>query len=82
MKGAFLLDVIIAQGAPVFELLACEDQTLLVGGNTLLILDLLLDVVNSIRRLDFESDSLAGEGFNKNLHSAKNRVGEKKKSEG
>ena len=31
VKGRFLLDVVVGQGATIFELLAGEDQTLLVG---------------------------------------------------
>lgn len=31
MQGGLLLDVVVAQGATVLELLACKDQTLLVG---------------------------------------------------
>ena len=34
MKGRLLLDVVIAESATILELLAREDQSLLVGGNT------------------------------------------------
>ena len=34
VKGAFLLDVVVSQGAAILQLLAGEDQTLLVWGNT------------------------------------------------
>jgi hypothetical protein len=37
VKGGLLLDVVVGEGAAVFELLAGEDQTLLVGGDTLLV---------------------------------------------
>ena len=33
MEGGLLLDVVVAEGATILELLACEDQALLVGGN-------------------------------------------------
>ena len=33
MEGGLLLDVVVAEGAAVLELLAREDQALLVGGN-------------------------------------------------
>lgn len=45
MKGRLLLDVVVRKGTAVLELLAGEDQALLVRGNALLILDLGLDVV-------------------------------------
>ena len=63
MEGALLLDVVVREGAAVFELLAGEDQPLLVGGDSLLVLDLLLDVVDGVRRLDVERDRLAREGL-------------------
>ena len=45
MEGALLLDVVVREGAAVLELLAGEDQPLLVRGDSLLVLDLLLDVI-------------------------------------
>ena len=33
VESGLLLDVVVAEGATVLELLACEDQALLVGGN-------------------------------------------------
>lgn len=59
MKRRFLLDVVVRQGATVFELLAGEDQALLVRRNALLVLDLALDIVDRVRRLYFERDGLA-----------------------
>ena len=43
MEGRLLLDVVVRKGAAVLELLAGEDETLLVGGDALLVLDLGLD---------------------------------------
>ena len=40
MEGGLLLNVVIGKSAAILELLAGEDQTLLIGGNALLILDL------------------------------------------
>lgn len=34
VKGGFLLDVVVTQGAAIFQLLTSEDQTLLIGGDT------------------------------------------------
>ncbi len=58
MESGFFLDVVVGQGAAVFELFAREDQALLIGWNSLLVLDLCLDIVDSVRRLDLESDGL------------------------
>lgn len=66
-----LLDVVVAQRTAILELLAGEDQALLVGRDALLVLDLALDVVNGVRGLDLERDGLARQG----LHEAvRNRI--------
>lgn len=67
MEGGFLLDIVIAQGAAIFELLSSKDQTLLIWRNALLVLDLGLYVLNGIRSLDIESDRLTGKSLYKNL---------------
>ena len=59
MQCGLLLDVVIREGASVLELLPGEDETLLIGGDALLVLDLRLDVVDGVRRLDIEGDGLA-----------------------
>merc|ERR1712222_194108 len=69
MESGLLLDVVIGKGVAILELLAGEDEALLVGRNALLVLDLSLDVVDGVRRLDLESDRLAGEGLDENLHT-------------
>jgi len=68
VKGGLLLDVVVGKGAPVLELLSGEDETLLVRGDSLLVLDLLLDVVDGVRRLNIEGDGLPGKGLDENLH--------------
>jgi hypothetical protein len=45
VESRLLLDVVVGKGAAVLELLAGEDQALLVRGNALLVLDLGLDIV-------------------------------------
>ena len=47
------------QRTAVLELLAGEDEALLIRRNALLVLDLGLDIVNGIRRLDLKGDRLA-----------------------
>lgn len=59
----YLLDVVIAQGPSIFQLFPGEDQTLLVGWDTLFVLDFRLDIVDCVRGLDFEGDGFAREGF-------------------
>ena len=59
MERGLLLDVVVAEGAPVLELLAGEDEPLLVRGNALLVLDLRLDVVDGVARLHVEGNRLS-----------------------
>jgi hypothetical protein len=59
-----LLDVVVGKGAAILELLAGEDQTLLVWGNSLLVLDLALHIVDGVRGLDLKGDGLARQGLN------------------
>ena len=68
VESGLLLDVVIRKSAAVLELLASEDQTLLIRGDTLLVLDLLLNLVDSISGLNLESDGLASQRLNKDLH--------------
>jgi hypothetical protein len=60
VEGGLLLDVVIREGAAILKLLTSENQSLLVGGDALLVLNLGLDIVDSVGRLDLEGDGLAG----------------------
>ena len=46
---AYLLNVVVRQCPPIFKLLAGEDEALLVGRNSFLVLDLALYIVDGIR---------------------------------
>merc|ERR1719295_1847403 len=70
MQGTLLLDVIVGEGSSIFELLSGKDQSLLIWGNSFLVLDLGLDVLNGVRWFNLESDGLASEGLDKDLHSS------------
>ncbi|PAV70180.1 hypothetical protein WR25_12798 [Diploscapter pachys] len=63
MQSGLLLDVVVGQ------VLTGEDKTLLIGWDSLLVLDLGLDVLDRVRSLDLQGDGLAGQGFNEDLHS-------------
>lgn len=64
---SYLLDVVVGESATIFKLLSGKDQTLLVGGNALLVLDLGLDIVDSVGGLDLEGDGLAREGLDETV---------------
>merc|ERR1711959_760959 len=69
VEGGLLLDVVVTEGATVLELLAREDESLLIRGDALLVLDLGLDILDSVGSLHIESDRFAGEGLDEDLHA-------------
>ena len=69
VESRLLLDVVVGEGATVLELLASEDEALLVGRDALLVLDLSLHVLDGVRLLDVEGDGLACKSLNEDLHS-------------
>ena len=68
MKSGLLLDVVVTQGTSVLKLLSGKDKTLLIRRDSFLVLNLGLDVVNGVGRLDIKGDSLPCEGFHKDLY--------------
>ena len=60
MESGLLLDVVVRQSSAVLELLSGEDQTLLIRGDSFLVLNLGLDVIDGVRGLDIEGDCLTG----------------------
>merc|ERR1711911_315637 len=70
MKGALLLDVVVRKSSSILKLLSSKDQPLLIRGNSLLVLDLGLDILNGVRWLNLQGDGLSSEGLDKDLHSS------------
>jgi hypothetical protein len=62
-SGSYLLDVVVRESASILKLLSSEDQALLVRGNSFLVLDLGLDIVDGVGRLNLEGDGLARKGL-------------------
>ena len=69
MESRLLLDIVIRKSSAVLKLLSSEDESLLVGWDTLLILDLSLNVFNGVGWLDIKSDCLTSESLDKDLHT-------------
>ena len=69
MEGGLLLDVVVGEGSAVLELLSSEDESLLIWWDSLLVLDLGLDVLDGVGWLDVEGDGLTGEGLDEDLHT-------------
>jgi hypothetical protein len=70
VEGGLLLDVVVSKCASILELLASKDKPLLVRGDALLVLDLGLDIVDGVGRLNLKGDSLASQGLNEDLHAS------------
>merc|ERR1712228_828714 len=70
MKSGLLLDVVIRESSAIFQLFSCKDQPLLIWWDSLLVLNLGLNIFNRVRRLNFQSDSLSSKSLNKDLHSS------------
>merc|ERR1712152_26325 len=56
MESTFLLDIVIGKSSSIFQLLSSKDQSLLIWGNSFLVLDLGLDILNGVRRFNLEGD--------------------------
>jgi len=69
MEGRLLLDIVIRKSSAVLKLLSSEDESLLIGWDTLLILDLGLNVLDGVGWLDIKSDCLASESLDEDLHT-------------
>merc|ERR1719233_648740 len=69
VECGLLLDVVIGEGPPILQLLPREDESLLVWGNPLLVLDLSLDIFDGVGRLDFQGDGFSGQGLHEDLHT-------------
>merc|ERR1719474_2130118 len=68
MQGALLLDVVVAQRTAVLQLLSSKNQPLLLRRDTLLVLDLRLDILDRIIGFHIEGDGLSGQRLDKDLH--------------
>ena len=70
MESRLFLNIVVRESTTVLELLPGEDKTLLVGGDTFLVLDLGLHIIDCVRRLDFQRDGLTRKGLDEYLHAA------------
>merc|ERR1712240_654971 len=58
MEGGFLLDVVIGQSPSILQLFTGKDQPLLIRGNSLLVLNLSLDIFDGVARLNLKGDPM------------------------
>ena len=67
VESGLLLDIVVPECSSVLELLSSEDETLLIRGDSLLVLDLGLDAVDCVTLVDVEGDGLSCEGLHEDL---------------
>merc|ERR1719364_566619 len=70
VEGGLLLDVVIRKSSAVLQLLSSEDKSLLIWWDTLLILDLGLNVLDGVSWLDIKGDGLTSQGLDEDLHTS------------
>ena len=72
-----LPNVVIRKSPSIFKLLPSKNESLLIGRDAFLVLDLRLDIIDRVGRLNFEGDGFASQCLNKDLHpttEAENQV--------
>ena len=68
MERGLLLDIVVRQSTTILELLSSENEALLVGQDTFLILNLRLHALNRVRGLGVQRDRLTSECLDEDLH--------------
>nr|POE59612.1 hypothetical protein CFP56_19131 [Quercus suber] len=68
VKSGLFLNIVVGESTAVFQLLSGEDQSLLIGRDAFLVLDLGLHVVDGVGALHLQGDGLAGQSFHEDLH--------------
>jgi len=69
MESGFFLNVVVRESSSVFKLLSGKDESSLIRGAYILILNLGLDGLDRVGGLNFEGNGLSSEGLDENLHS-------------
>jgi hypothetical protein len=70
MESGFFLNIVVREGSSVFQLLSGEDESLLIWGDSFLVLDLSLHVLNGVRSLNIKSNGLSSQSLDKDLHAS------------
>merc|ERR1719153_607370 len=68
VKSGLLLNVVVRESTTILQLLAGEDEPLLVRGDSFLVLDFCFHVLDGVRGLHLQSDSLPGQRLHEDLH--------------
>merc|ERR1719499_263823 len=79
MESGLLLDVVVGESSSIFELLSGEDESLLLWRNAFLVLDLCLNVLDRVIRLDIQGDGLSSQSLDEDLHGTTSKTKDKMK---
>merc|ERR1719232_2283682 len=74
MEGRFLLNVVVREGPAVLKLFSSKDQSLLLGRDSFLVLDLGFDICDRVIGLDVQGDGLASQRFDEDLHGTTSKT--------
>ena len=69
MESGLLLNVVVREGSAVLELLSSEDKSLLIWWDSLLVLDLGLNILDGVSWLNVKGDGLTSQGLDEDLHT-------------
>merc|ERR1712112_742027 len=69
MQSGLFLDVIVGKSSSILQLLTSKDQSLLIWGNSFLVLNFSFDIFNGIGWLDLKGDCFTSKSLDENLHS-------------
>ena len=68
VDGGLLGDVVVVECASIVQLLASEDEALLIGGDALLVGDATLERLDGVSAFCVDGDGSASESFDEDLH--------------
>merc|ERR1712200_277129 len=77
VEGRLFLDVVIRKRSAILELFSGEDQSLLLWRDSFLVLDLCLDICDSVIGLDVKGNRFSRKGFDEDLHGTTSKSKDK-----
>ena len=70
MESRFFLNVVVRKSSSIFKLLSSKDKSLLIWGNSFLILDFSFDIFNGVSWLNIKGDCFTCECLDEDLHTS------------
>ena len=70
VKSGLFLNVVVWKSSSIFKLLSSKDKSLLIWGNSFLILDFSFDILNGVCWFNIKGDGFTSEGLNEDLHTS------------